>query len=147
MLLCFSVASSRRNANQVFSNRYLQELVGLYGRASQTSTDGGYEFEHEETDTVSVLNNGATVSESMRYSPISRTSSHDEFSDDVKTSSRRDSNTGIGHGKGSGHSTGKHDTVEFIQTGEFKFEPQLKVTGDATPWDWVEYVPLMILSL
>ncbi|KAJ3160450.1 hypothetical protein HDU86_000784 [Geranomyces michiganensis] len=31
-------------------------------------------------------------------------------------------------------------SMEFVRKGEMVFEPQLKVTGDATPWEWVQWL-------
>ncbi|TPX35158.1 hypothetical protein SeMB42_g07226 [Synchytrium endobioticum] len=122
--------------------RYLQELAGLYSRTSQASTDGGTEFDHDDTDSTSILSNGSTVAEGRGLSPILRTTSSAASSDDGKLPSRGGSWAGsIGGGNGSsGSSAGRRDTVEFVQTGDFKFEPQLKVTGDATPWEWIEWL-------
>ncbi|KAJ3121918.1 hypothetical protein HK098_003270, partial [Nowakowskiella sp. JEL0407] len=31
-------------------------------------------------------------------------------------------------------------SVAFVRNGDMKFDPLLKVTGDATPWEWIEWI-------
>ncbi|TPX37336.1 hypothetical protein SeMB42_g06933 [Synchytrium endobioticum] len=99
---------------------YLQELAGSYSRTSQASTDGGTEFDHDDADSTSILSNGSTVAEGRGLSSILRTTSSAASSDDGKLPSRGGSWAGsIGGGNGSS-STDRRDTVEFVQTGDFK---------------------------
>ncbi|TPX34646.1 hypothetical protein SmJEL517_g02685 [Synchytrium microbalum] len=102
--------------------RYLQELAGLYSKASQVSGDGGYELD-DGSDSASI------ITENMRASPVNGSSS--AGSSDGGRSNRVGSSTGA---------AARRESIEWVRTGEFKFEPQLKVTGDATPWEWIEWL-------
>ncbi|KAI9095544.1 hypothetical protein DFS34DRAFT_662396 [Phlyctochytrium arcticum] len=121
--------------------KYLQELMQQYNKA--VSKVGPNE---------AIKDSGAikgAASESNGTSPV-HSSPPDTISD---TSPNGKSAAPISVNDKPGASSKTKSKLTFQRRGNVHFEPQLKVTGDATPWEWVEWLgvhkeklPLMIFE-
>ncbi|KAI8820653.1 uncharacterized protein EV422DRAFT_58087 [Fimicolochytrium jonesii] len=119
--------------------KYLQELVQLYQKAVAASSDTGI-----EEPTKGAKGRPGSPSPTNTVSPASPSPTHNNAD---KAANTRDAGLSPLKPDGSPATAGAaEDTarraadIAFICTGERVFEPQLKVTGDATPWEWVEWL-------
>ncbi|KAI8846591.1 hypothetical protein BC829DRAFT_434470 [Chytridium lagenaria] len=142
--------------------RYLQELKSLYEKAIITSSSGGgggggVDGGGDDDDAAALkgdvddgdllgttLGSGGLSSGGSGAAPISGGSSS---STSASSGSASQVNSGVIGGASGGTSatislstSPSPSPLTFNRKGEVKFDPQLKVTGDATPWELVQWL-------
>ncbi|KAI8918297.1 hypothetical protein DFJ77DRAFT_289393 [Powellomyces hirtus] len=115
--------------------KYLQELGQLYEKALAKSAESSAE---DGPKSGGPSPTGPTSSQFRSTSPTHPQSA-------TSANSATPTNDSPTSGKSSAPSiTGSEDAQKppfaFVRKGEMFFEPQLKVTGDATPWEWVQWL-------
>ncbi|KAJ3089847.1 hypothetical protein HK102_005335 [Quaeritorhiza haematococci] len=120
--------------------------VGSSGKGAAQALSTGATSETVVPDRSAIV--GLKKSETESSLPPMASSSQSAASTNLTTLSDQDASLSPQSISGGGtKSEAGGDTIisirkglEFIRTGEVKFDPQLKVTGDATPWEWVEWL-------
>ncbi|KAJ3022828.1 hypothetical protein HKX48_005162 [Thoreauomyces humboldtii] len=128
--------------------KYLQDLAQLYQKAVTKSAESASD-EGSAPRGVGVSPTGSAStrarSPGQAVSATSTNSATPTLDSPIygKRTSPRD--TVAGSPEGAPSATGADDPdpspkLAFVRKGEMVFEPQLKVTGDATPWEWVQWL-------
>ncbi|KAJ3173047.1 hypothetical protein HDU88_004506 [Geranomyces variabilis] len=126
--------------------KYLQELGQLYEKALARGDAAG--------DESAPRSSGTSPSSGMALRPTSpahpqsatSTNSMTPTSESPTHGNKRASRDTASPTPGGGSTAAAtaedapKPSMEFVRKGEMVFEPQLKVTGDATPWEWVQWL-------
>ncbi|TPX65020.1 hypothetical protein SpCBS45565_g05450 [Spizellomyces sp. 'palustris'] len=121
--------------------KYLQDLVQLYQKAVARSESTKSENAGRTTGPSPTNGGPSPLSAAPTKFGVSTASLVSQSSNDgvaplaAKAGSPGDAKANALPDRG-----GDERDVQFIRTGDMVFEPQLKVTGDATPWEWVEWL-------
>ncbi|KAJ1555325.1 hypothetical protein HK096_004024 [Nowakowskiella sp. JEL0078] len=122
--------------------KYLRELIENYSRfVGWQENENVKDEKKSQTPTVisEKLNELSPKGFAALFNlkPKETSSKTKEETSNVTENEKFEASTNVPVG---GHAQKEEEHLLFLRNGEMKFDPLLKVTGDATPWEWIEWI-------
>ncbi|KAI8998306.1 hypothetical protein BC832DRAFT_242124 [Gaertneriomyces semiglobifer] len=119
--------------------RYVQDLVGLYQKTIASESDQQSNVIASAIPT-STASSTTSVSPATSVSPSASQPQKLPLTNDSKDKDKDMKSSKPTLSSGSSSAAPESDIITFLPKHPTIFEPQLKVTGDATSWEWVEWL-------